>query len=129
MIMTDKKMIDKASIHDGVARRLEHEISVANDRIIYLQNELDHVSSLKMHIKHYVLKKMKYLDKKVEKRLQPHTNFMPVNSLTGNDMLDRAHRTDLLNLDTFNAGFTTNTQLALYRNVKSGVKKIIRNKK
>lgn len=127
--MTDKKMIDKASTHDGTVRWLEHEISVANDRIIYLQNELDHVSSLKMHIKHYALKKMKYLDNKVEKRLQPQTNFMPINSLTGNDILDRAHRTDQLNLDTFNAGFTTNTQLTLYRNVKSGVKKIIRNKK
>jgi hypothetical protein len=114
-------------IQTDLIAKLEHELSMANDRINYLQSELDKYSSLKIHTKLYIKKNLRKLDSKIEGGLHRKVVFEPhkPNSLYGN-LLEVAKNSDMLNLLKFNEYEKANKKLDLYRQSKYQVKRILK---
>jgi len=109
--------------------RLEEELSSSGARVLYLQNELDEVSSLKAHIKKFTRKKLHSIDSMIEVRLQPRAAFQPVVPSSSKNLLSAAKDADARNLVAYNQTFLENRQVRLYRKTKHLIKRAIRGKK
>jgi len=123
--MSEKKF-NEHTIQKDLIDRLNNELQAANEHILYLQNELDKVSSLKRHMKTFARKKISLINTKIERKLQADAIFIPVSPSKSDDLVLSAYQTDVENLDAFNRLFSTNKSLRVYRRAKLAFKRTIR---
>lgn len=106
---------------------LEEEIANANSHVVRLESELNEIISLKAHIKKFTKIKLQLLNKKIESKLQPRGQFIPVKpSLTNGDLLKSARQADIRNLDEYNQMFSENAKVRAYRKIKQATKKTLK---
>lgn len=122
---TIKKITDENKVDAITVDRLKGELASVNSHVLYLQNALDEVSSLKAHIKKFSRKKLGQANCKIENILQPKVTFTPNIPVQSKDLLTAAHHSDVQNLSTYNQTFIENSKIRLYRKAK----RIIRGKK
>lgn len=116
---------DDNAINAERINQLQQELASLNGQVLYLQNELDEVSSLKAHIKKFTRKKLRAVNDKIEHILQPQKTFHPVVPVKSDDLLFAAQEADIKNLAVYNQTFTENSRLRLYHKTKRLVRAIL----
>lgn len=133
VVYEQNQVIEKLSTNDKTNLKIinhqEDELAGANTRVLYLQNELDEISSLRAHIKKFARKKLHSVNDKIERTLQPQVTFRPIVPSKSDDLLGAAKEADAKNLHAYNKTFVENKPISLYRNAKHLVKHIIHGKK
>lgn len=105
---------------------LQEELLRTNAHVVYLQNELDQIISLKSHVKKFLKKRVKNIDHKIELTLRSNQVFHPAKPTTDADIIAAAHRADIQNLQAYNLTFIENAKTRFYRKSKQIAKAVIR---
>lgn len=117
--MVTKKADDKYVELKNSISKLEYELQMSNERIAYLQGELDQVSSLKTHIKKYAKKQARRIDNGIESKLAGDDTFSPVVPSTDiKDLVKRANTADMLNFEKIQNMQHSSFKLRVYSKTK-----------